>query len=158
MYSRSTVEVNSNRVTSSLLRKRTRLPTHAHEVPALTFEVTDNFGSNDVLPCGAYGPISLLHLSYPYPNVPLPWLQLMKMGVMADSSKMGMVLELDDKGEIIRSLQDPQGAVYSSVSEVQEENGILFIASPTKTFIGVLRLPPVEQRPTVPSGGKTILW
>ena len=56
MYSRSTGEVNSNRVTSSLLRKWTRLPTHAYEVGALTFEVTDNFGSNVVLPCGAYGP------------------------------------------------------------------------------------------------------
>ena len=44
------------RVTSSLLRKRTRLLTHGHEVRALTFEVTDNFGSNGVLPCGAYGP------------------------------------------------------------------------------------------------------
>ena len=59
MHSRSTGEVNSNRVTSSLLRKRTQLPTHAHEVGALTFEVTDNFGSNDVLPCGAYGPRSV---------------------------------------------------------------------------------------------------
>ena len=56
MYSQSTGEVNSNRVTSSLLRKRTRLPTHAHKVGALTFEVTDNFGSNVVLRCGAYGP------------------------------------------------------------------------------------------------------
>ena len=56
MYSQSTGEVNSNKITSSLLQKRTRLPTHAHEVGALTFEVTDNFGSNDVLPCGAYGP------------------------------------------------------------------------------------------------------
>ena len=59
MYSRSPGEVNSNRVTSSLLRKRIRLPTHAHEVRALTFEVTDNFGSNVVLPCGAYGPRTL---------------------------------------------------------------------------------------------------
>ena len=58
MHSRSTGEVNSNRITSSLLRKRTRLPTHAHEVRAFTFEVTDNFGSNDLLPCGAYGPSS----------------------------------------------------------------------------------------------------
>ena len=62
MYSRSTGEVNSNRVTSSLLRKRTRLPTHAHEVGALTFEVTDNFGSNVVLPCGAYGPWCICRL------------------------------------------------------------------------------------------------
>ena len=36
------------RVTSSLLWKWTRLPTHACEVRALTFEVTDNFGSNGV--------------------------------------------------------------------------------------------------------------
>ena len=55
-YSRSIGEVNSKRVTSSLLRKWTRLTTHACEVEALTFEVTDNFGSNGVLPCGAYGP------------------------------------------------------------------------------------------------------
>ena len=55
-YSQSIGEVNSNRVTSSLLQKWTRLPTHACEVGALTFEVTDNFGSNDLLPCGAYGP------------------------------------------------------------------------------------------------------
>ena len=63
MYSRSTGEVNSNRVTSSLLQKRTRLPTHAHEVGALTFEVTDNFGSNVVLPCGAYGPWAGVYIS-----------------------------------------------------------------------------------------------
>ena len=56
MYSRSTGEVNSNIVSSSLLQKWTRLPTHACEVGALTFEVTDNFGSNGILPCGAYGP------------------------------------------------------------------------------------------------------
>ena len=62
-YSRSISEVNSNRVTSSLLRKWTRLPTHACEVGALTFEVTDNFGSNGVLPCGAYGPRSSQYLS-----------------------------------------------------------------------------------------------
>ena len=55
-YSRSIREVNSSRVTSSLLRKWTRLPTHAYEIGALTFEVTDNYGSNGVRPCGAYGP------------------------------------------------------------------------------------------------------
>ena len=61
MYSRSTGEVNSNRVASSLLRKRTRLPTHAHEVRSLTFEVTDNFESDVVLPRGAFGPGVGLH-------------------------------------------------------------------------------------------------
>ena len=59
-YSRSIGELNSIRVTSSLLRKWIRLQTHACEVRALTFEVTDNFGSNGVLPCGAYGPWALL--------------------------------------------------------------------------------------------------
>ena len=56
MYSRSTGEVHSNRVSPSLPRKWTPLPTHVYEVRALTFEVTDNFGSKDVLPCAAYGP------------------------------------------------------------------------------------------------------
>ena len=55
-FCESTGKVNSNRFTSSLLRKWTWLPTHAYEVQALTFELTDNFESNDVLPCGAYGP------------------------------------------------------------------------------------------------------
>ena len=56
MYSQLTGEVNSSRVMSSLLRKWTQLPTHPYEVQALTLEVTDNFGSNGVLPWGAYGP------------------------------------------------------------------------------------------------------
>ena len=73
MYSRSTGEVNSNRVTSSLRRKWTRLPTHAHEVRPLTFEVTDNFGSNDTLPCGAYGPrpVSILPSFHPVASLPV---------------------------------------------------------------------------------------
>ena len=74
MYSRSTGEVNSNRIMSSLLRKWTRLPTHAHEVRALTFKVTDNFGSNDVLPCGAYGPWSLPAVGKQASIFPHPWL------------------------------------------------------------------------------------
>ena len=74
-YSRSIGEVNSNRITSSLLRKRTRLPTHACEVGALTFEVTDNFGSNVVLPCGAYGPSrpTMRCLSQNCTDVSEPW-------------------------------------------------------------------------------------
>ena len=63
-YSRSTGEVNSNRVTSSLLRKWTWLPTHAYEVGALTLEVTDNYGSNDVLPCDAYRPCTAYRASF----------------------------------------------------------------------------------------------
>ena len=66
-YSRSIGEVNSNGVTSSLLRKWTRLPTHACEVRVLTFEVTDNFGSTGVLPCGAYGPMCM-HCLCPLPS------------------------------------------------------------------------------------------
>ena len=34
--------------------------TYAYEVRVLTFEVSDNFGSNDVRPCGAYGSRLLL--------------------------------------------------------------------------------------------------
>ena len=74
---RSIGEVNSNRVTSSLLRKWTRLPTHACEVGALTFEVTDNFGSNGALPCGAYRPRRRSSSSSSSPPSPLPLLLLL---------------------------------------------------------------------------------
>ena len=76
-YPRSISEVNSNWVSSSLLRKSNWLLTHAYQVGALTFEITDNFGSNDVLPCGAYGPQSInspnLHTATdPKPSHPPP--------------------------------------------------------------------------------------
>ena len=43
-----------------------RLPTDAYEVGALSFEVTDNYGSNGVRPCGAYGPWYVCRASSPW--------------------------------------------------------------------------------------------
>ena len=56
MHSRSTGEVNYVLATS----KTNQTSDPCTRVRALTFEVTDNFGSNDLLPCGAYGPQSYL--------------------------------------------------------------------------------------------------
>ncbi|XP_076443103.1 adipocyte plasma membrane-associated protein-like [Babylonia areolata] len=57
----------------------------------------------------------------------------------------GMALELDDQGRILRSLQDPSGTVFSSVSEVQEHGNFLFVASPDRDYLGLLRLSDIPQ-------------
>ena len=80
---------------------------------------------------------------------------------MAQAPTHGMVLELNDRGQIIRSLQDPEGLVFSAVSEVEEENGILFIGSYNKKFVGTLDMknlpPPVTPAPT-PGPGSGERW
>ncbi|XP_076443101.1 adipocyte plasma membrane-associated protein-like [Babylonia areolata] len=74
--------------------------------------------------------------------------QLMAMkpsSVQAQMPKHGLVVELDQSGKIVRSLHDPHGLQYSAVSEVEEENGILYLGSLDRKFVGVLplrRLPP----------------
>ena len=57
-----------------------------------------------------------------------------------DEPAHAIVVELNKQGQIIRSLQDPDGKVYTSISEVNEKNGVLFIASRAKNYIGVLDL------------------
>ncbi|KAL8624399.1 hypothetical protein ACOMHN_012799 [Nucella lapillus] len=59
---------------------------------------------------------------------------------MARKPRFGIVLELDGEGRVVRSLQDPVGLRFNSVSEVEEENGILYFASPVKKSVGVARL------------------
>ena len=72
-----------------------------------------------------------------------------------DDPSFGIVVELDGSGTIVRSLQDPDGSKYTSVSEVAEENGILFIASKKKNFIGIIDLKTLPKpRPIDQSTGK----
>lgn len=72
---------------------------------------------------------------------------------MSQFNKHGIVVELDANGNIIRSLQDVDSVLYNSVSEVQEENGVLYIGSNDKNFVGKLLLkmlpPPIQ----IPSNG-----
>ena len=67
---------------------------------------------------------------------------------MAQLSKHGLVVELNEDGQIIRSLHDPSGTLFPSVSEVEEENGILYLGSIDRPYVGRLslaRLPPPVQ-------------
>ena len=52
--------------------------------------------------------------------------------------------------QVIRSLHDPQATLFRSVSELQEENGVLYIGSYDRPFVGKLNmadLPPANQMP-----------
>ena len=46
-----------------------------------------------------------------------------------------MILELDHKGNIIQSLQDPTGEMVSSVSSVLDTGDALYLGSEDKNFI-----------------------
>ncbi|XP_076464381.1 adipocyte plasma membrane-associated protein-like [Babylonia areolata] len=74
------------------------------------------------------------------PKVRAHLISLVKNNMIFDDPKFGIVVELDGEGKIVRSLQDPGGNKYTSVSEVAEENGFLFIASKKKNFIGIINL------------------
>lgn len=68
------------------------------------------------------------------------YFQMTPEEIMAQASKFGIIVELDADGNIIRSLQDPNGTVFHSVSEVAEENGILYIGSFDQPYVGRLPL------------------
>ena len=55
-------------------------------------------------------------------------------------SKYGIIIVLDEIGNIMDSLQDPGGKVISSASEVTEHDGTLYIGSYYANFIGKLKL------------------
>lgn len=52
----------------------------------------------------------------------------------------GLVLELDANGQILRSLHDPTGQVFRSVSQVTELNGWLYIGSSDTKYMGLLNV------------------
>ena len=63
------------------------------------------------------------------------------MEFLAGRSRGAIVLQMNDNGEITRSLQDPTAAVIESVSSVEDNNGILYFGSYKAPFIGKLKVP-----------------
>ena len=47
-----------------------------------------------------------------------------------------LIIELDEQGNIIRSLHDPDGERFSRISEVEEDAGHLYIGSFCVPYIG----------------------
>ncbi|XP_076442476.1 adipocyte plasma membrane-associated protein-like [Babylonia areolata] len=87
------------------------------------------------------------------PEIRRKLISLVSNNMVFDDPSFGIVVELNPEGQIVRSLQDPTGSTYTSISEVEEEKGLLFIASKSKDFIGVIdlsKLPP----PPVSGGGE----
>ena len=54
--------------------------------------------------------------------------------------KYGMLLKLSSKGEILQSFHDPTGTVMGEVTEVFEDEGVLYLGSYKHDFLGKLKL------------------
>ena len=50
----------------------------------------------------------------------------------------GLIVELDEQGNVLRSLHDPEGDNFPIITSVQESNGMLYLGSLTSSGIGVL--------------------
>ena len=66
---------------------------------------------------------------------PLSWLTSVYFG-----QRHNLLLELDENGQIIRSLHDPTGSVVPDVSEIHDEGDELWLGSYKSKFIGWLDL------------------
>ncbi|CAF1070278.1 unnamed protein product [Didymodactylos carnosus] len=56
------------------------------------------------------------------------------------SSRHGLVIEVDNNGQILRSLHDPEGINIPSTSQVTEYNGYLYFGSYYLPYIGAFKL------------------
>ena len=54
--------------------------------------------------------------------------------------KYGLVLHLNEQGEITGSLHDPTGTKVPAVSEVEDKNGILYMGSYNLPYLSKLNL------------------
>jgi len=86
-------------------------------------------------------PFSLVDSLAPYPQVRATLTKILPYFLLKSlASQYGMVLVLDEFGNIMDSLQDPGGLVIPSSSEIAEHDGVLYIGSYYSSFIGKLRL------------------
>jgi len=54
--------------------------------------------------------------------------------------KHNLILELNENGQVVRSLHDPNGSTISDVSEIHDEGDALWFGSYKSNFIGKLDL------------------
>ncbi|CAL1539872.1 unnamed protein product [Lymnaea stagnalis] len=60
--------------------------------------------------------------------------------------RYGMIVELDATGKPIGSLHDPTGMVINSISEAAENEGLLYITSPSVPYVLRIVLPQGDNR------------
>lgn len=75
---------------------------------------------------------------------PKPWLKnlVAKLPDFANPKPQpyGLILELDEQGQVLRSLQDPEGDHFPFITSVQERGGSIYLGTLTGDSIGVLPL------------------
>jgi len=64
----------------------------------------------------------------------LPWIASIVI------PKHVLLVELDENGQITRSLHDPTGSVISGISEVHDDGDVLYFGSYKSPFVGKLVL------------------
>ncbi|KAL8605746.1 hypothetical protein ACOMHN_066262 [Nucella lapillus] len=76
---------------------------------------------------------------------PHPWLRRLVTKLFLQEfliwllPKYGLLIELDEDGQIVRSLHDPTGARVSATSEVEEKDGMLYVGSFSLPFLTRVR-------------------
>ena len=59
--------------------------------------------------------------------------------------KYGLILHLNQNGEITESLHDPTGTKIPSVSEIEDKNGILYMGSYNLPYLSKLNLKSIKR-------------
>ncbi|KAL8613600.1 hypothetical protein ACOMHN_022019 [Nucella lapillus] len=96
---------------------------------------------------------SLLDLYGDQPDKRRELMAMNRSAVLAKMPKNSLIVELDQSGKIIRSLHDPHGQQFSTISEIEEEYGILYLASVERNFVGLLDLRRLPSPALTPSQG-----
>ena len=81
-----------------------------------------------------YGCIKLLCQFWLCQVFSLPWIA----SIIAP--KHGLLVELDENGQITRSFHDPMASVIPSISEVHDDGDVLYFGSFNSPFVGKLVL------------------
>ena len=55
-----------------------------------------------------------------------------------------MILQLNEEGQIVRSFQDPHSEVLATVSEVEDDYGVLYLGSYHAPFIGKIDITKIK--------------
>ncbi|KAK3596049.1 hypothetical protein CHS0354_032577 [Potamilus streckersoni] len=79
-------------------------------------------------------------------SAPRPWLRKLVTKLLSQEvlmrfiPKYGLIAELDEQGEIVRSLHDPTGTKIPAVSEVEDHDGVMYLGSYGLPYISKLHL------------------
>ena len=122
-------------------KKGTR-DTFAENLPGFPDNIRNAVGGGYWVGFGAKRaqPFSLLDTIAPYPMVKNLLAKIVpKRLIVSFVKSYGLIVKMDEEGELVESLHDPTGAVIAHISEVVETKDVLYLGSYKNRFLGVLR-------------------